>query len=215
MVLMNKGLRIRIYLKDELIGPIYQNIGNARFVWNNVLSRYNQMYEESKKTEKEVYPSLSLFNNILKDLKQEFTFLKKSESTSLQQVLRDLLNAFKRFFNGISNYSKRKSRKKSKKTFRVQNNNNSVRVENKKLRVPTLGFIKYKTSNEYIIFLHTSKINNVTIKFKNGKYYAIVNVVIDYTPWPLCSGNVGIDMGIENILSHFSDGTKIANLDLI
>ena len=31
----------------------------------------------------------------------------------------------------------------------------------------------------------TSKINNETIKFKNGKYYAIVNVVTDYAPWPL------------------------------
>ena len=69
MVLMNKGLEIRIYPQDELIGPIHQNIGNARFVWNNVLSRYNEMYEESKGTEKEVYPSLALFNMILKDLK--------------------------------------------------------------------------------------------------------------------------------------------------
>ena len=55
MVLMNKGLEIRIYPQDELIGPIHQNIGNARFVWNNVLSRYNKMYEESKETDKEVY----------------------------------------------------------------------------------------------------------------------------------------------------------------
>lgn len=76
-------------------------------------------------------------------------------------------------------------RKNQRKHFRVQNNNNSVRVENKKLRVPTLGFIKYKTSNEYTLLLQTSKINNETIKFKNGKYYAIVNVVTDYTPWPL------------------------------
>jgi putative transposase len=119
MVLMNKGLEIRIYPRDELIGPIHQNIGNARFVWNNVLSRYNKMYEESKETENEIHPSLSLFNNILNDLKQEFPFLKKSESTSLQQVLRDLLKAFKRFFNGTSNFPKFKSRKRSKKTFRV------------------------------------------------------------------------------------------------
>ena len=55
----------------------------------------------------------------------------------------------------------------------------------KSKRVPTLGFIKYKTSNEYTLLLQTSKINNETIKFKNGKYYAIVNVVTDYTPWPL------------------------------
>jgi len=213
MVLMNKGLEIRIYPQDELIGPIHQNIGNTRFVWNNVLSRYNKMYEESKETENEIHPSLSLFNNILNDLKQEFPFLKKSESTSLQQVLRDLLKAFKCFFNGTSNYPKHKSKKKSKKTFRVQNNNNSVRVENKKLRVPTLGFIKYKTSNEYTLLLQTSKINNETIKFKNGKYYAIVNVVTDYTPWPLCSGNVGIDMGMKTFAT-LSDGTKIANLDL-
>ena len=107
-----------------------------------------------KKQKNEIHPSLSLFNNILNDLKQEFPFLKKSESTSLQQVLRDLLKAFKCFFNGTSNYPKHKSKKKSKKTFRVQNNNNSVRVVNKKLRVPTLGFIKYKSSNEYTLLLH-------------------------------------------------------------
>ena len=56
MVLMNKGLEIRIYPQDELIGPIHQNIGNTRFVWNNVLSRYNKMYEESKETENEIHP---------------------------------------------------------------------------------------------------------------------------------------------------------------
>ena len=63
------------------------------------------------------------------------------------------------------------------------------------------------------LLLQTSKINNETIKFKNGKYYAIVNVVTDYAPWPLCSGNVGIDMGMKTFAT-LSDGTKIANLDL-
>lgn len=213
MVLINKGLEIRIYPKDELIPPIHQNIGNARFVWNKVLERYNQMYEEAMENGKEIYPSLILFNNILKDLKKEFTFLKDSESTSLQQVLRDLSQSFTQFFNNTSNYPTFKSLKKTKKTFRVQNNNNSIRVENNKLKVPILGFIKYKTSDEYQIYLHTSKINNATIKFKNGKYYAVVNVEIDYTPWPLCRGNVGIDMGMKTFAT-LDDGTKIANLDL-
>ena len=61
------------------------------------------MYEEAMENGKEIYPSLILFNNILKDLKKEFTFLKDSESTSLQQVLRDLSQSFTQFFNNTVN----------------------------------------------------------------------------------------------------------------
>ena len=37
MTLVNKGLRIRIYPNKDMMQKIEQNIGNARFTWNQLL----------------------------------------------------------------------------------------------------------------------------------------------------------------------------------
>ena len=136
MTIINKGLEIHIYPNKDIIQSIHQYIGNARFVWNNVLERYLELYENSKESEEKVNPSLSFFNTILNDLKEENSFLKEGESTSQQQVLRDLIQAFNKFFNENAGFPKRKTKKHSKKTFRVQNNNNSIRTEKNKIKIP-------------------------------------------------------------------------------
>ena len=77
MTIINKGLEIRIYPRKDIIPLIHQYIGNARFVWNNVLERYNELYESSNVTEEKVNPTLSFLNISLKDLKEENSFLKE------------------------------------------------------------------------------------------------------------------------------------------
>ena len=67
-------------------------------------------------------PNIKNLNAILKMLKQEHSFLREGESTSQQQVFRDLNKAFTRFFKGKSSYPKFKSKKHSKKSFRIQKN---------------------------------------------------------------------------------------------
>ena len=44
-------------------------------------------------------------------------------------VYRDLIQAFKRFFNGQSNYPKIKNKKNPKQSFRIQNNKN-IKITN-------------------------------------------------------------------------------------
>ncbi len=205
---INKGLKIRIYPNDDIIQLIHQYIGNARFVWNNILERYNTMHEFSKN----IHPKLSTFNTILMELKEEFSFLKNGESTSLQQVYRDLLQTFNNFFKGICSYPNFKSKKHSRNSFRLPNNN-SIKVDKHKIRLPKLGWIKFKTSNEYEKILSNSKINNATVEFKNGKYYVVVNVETTYEPLPYSSESVGIDMGLKTFAT-LSNGLKIANLDV-
>ena len=77
MTLINKGLEIRIYPDEDIIPLIHQYIGNARFVWNNVLERYSELYESSNEGEEKVNPTLSFLNTILKDLKEEKSFLRE------------------------------------------------------------------------------------------------------------------------------------------
>ena len=57
------------------------------------------------------------------------------------------------------------------------------------------------------------KINNVTVKRENGKYYAIVNIETTVEELKLTGENIGIDLGLKN-LATLSDGQEITNLDL-
>ena len=177
MQVVNKGLKVRLYPCEDMIGMFEQGMGNARFVWNHILKTqeyYNKLalshgYPRMKCT-------LSNFNTILMMLKKEYSFLYLSESTSLQQVYRDLQSAFKHFFNDGYNYPKFKTKRNPKQSFRIQKVGNNVRVTNKRIRLAKIGFVHYQTSKEYRRLLKTSKINNVTVKKENGKYYAIVNI---------------------------------------
>ena len=61
--------------------------------------------------------------------------------------------------------------------------------------------------------LKNCKINNVTVKRENGKYYAIVNIKTTVEELEKTNQNIGIDLGLKN-LATLSNGQEIANLDL-
>ena len=63
-------------------------------------------------------------------------------------------------------------------SFRIQANNNNIRLNERKnrIQIPKIGKIKFKTSKEYKQKIHESKINNITIKHENGIYTGIINI---------------------------------------
>lgn len=158
-------------------------------------------------------PSINNLNAILKMLKQEYPFLHHGESTSQQQVFRDLNKAFTRFFKGKSAYPKFKSKKNPKQSFRIQKNENNIRITNRRIRLAKIGFVHYRTSKKYRKLLKNSKINNVTIKKENGKYYAVINITTSVNELEHTGENIGIDLGLKN-LATLSNGQEIINLDL-
>ena len=101
----------------------------------------------------------------------------------------------------------------SRNSFRLQNNNNSIRIDKNKIKLPRLGWIKFKTSKEYKLTVSNSKINHATVEFKNGKYYAVVNVETVHEQLPDSKASIGIDMGLKTFAT-LSNGLKIANLDV-
>uniref|UniRef100_UPI0025F42E36 hypothetical protein n=1 Tax=uncultured Methanobrevibacter sp. TaxID=253161 RepID=UPI0025F42E36 len=122
-----------------------------------------------------LYPdedNMTTFNAMLNMLKKEHDFLYLSESSSLQQVYRDIIHAYNKFFNGESDYPRFKSKKHDKKSFRIQNNGN-IKIKDNIIILPKLGGVYYRTSKKYREKLKKVKINNVTIKIENGKYYAV------------------------------------------
>ena len=146
---VNQGLKLRIFPDKDMINVLEQNMGNSRFIWNNILCMYMELYFLFQSPDCPLNPSISNFNAILKMLKQENAFLRDGESTSQQQVFRDLSVAFNKFFKEGAGYPKFKSKKNPKQSFRIQKNGNNIRVTNRRIRLAKLGYIHYHTSSKY------------------------------------------------------------------
>ena len=210
---VDMGLKLEIFPDDEMISVLEQNMGNSRFIWNQILSRYNELYAMFSDHGFPLNPNMRNLNAILKMLKVEYPFLREGESTNQQQVCRDLINAFNKFFKEHKGYPRFKSKNKSVPSFRIQKNGNNIRVSNKRIRLAKLGFVHYRTSKKYRKLLKTSKINNVTVKRKNGKYYAIVNIKTEVEELEKTGETIGIDLGLKK-LATLSNTTEIDTLDL-
>ena len=90
---------------------------------------------------------------------------------------------------------------------------NNIRITNRRIRLAKLGYIHYHISKKYKKILKSSKINNVTVKQENGKYYAIVNITTTVEEFNKTGENIGIDLGFKS-LAIFNNSLKIDNLDL-
>ena len=212
---VNKGLEVRLYPDEDMVDVFNQNIGNARFVWNNLLAEYQKtyfMFVEHGYTRLKC--NMTTFNAMLKMLKKEHSFLSLSESSSLQQVYRDLIHAFNKFFKQGGGYPRFKSKNNRKQSFRIQNNKN-IRIQNNTIVFPKIGHVYFRTSKKYKKILNDSdtKINNVTIKRHNGKYYAVFNIETPITVFDRTFDGIGIDLGLRT-LATLSNGIEKANLDL-
>ena len=208
----NMGLKVLIFPDEDMVSVLEQNIGNARFIWNKLLSYYKDMYKLFRSHNYPLSPTISNLNAMLNMLKDEHSFLREGESTS-QQVFRDLNKAFTNFFKEGSGYPQFKSKKNPKQSFRIQKNGNNIRITNRRIRLAKLGYVHYRTSTKYKRLLKTSKINNVTVKRENGKYYAIINITTTIEPLKKTGHDIGIDLGLKK-LATLSNGQEIVNLNL-
>ena len=134
------GIKGQLTLKPTQQAQVLQNIGNARFVWNQFLNMWNQRYENNPSL-----PTLGEYdlNKLLPALKKEYAFLKLSDSTSLQQVSSELAGAFKQFFTnkGHFKHPRFKGKYHARQSYTSKNVNNAIRYENGYLRLLFLCYL--------------------------------------------------------------------------
>ena len=204
---MLKAYRYRIYPNKEQEILINKNIGCTRFVFNHYLSERIDNYKEAQK-------SLNYSDNAnnLKLLKKEYEWLKEVESTSLQQTLRDLDQAYKNFFRRVkqggdkAGFPKFKSKRNNKQSYRCQVVNNNICVNENRIKLPKLGMVKIRNSKQF-----NGIIKNATIsKTNTNKYYVSLCVDVENYILPKNDFKVGIDLGIKEFCV-MSDGVIINN----
>ena len=198
---MIKGIKLRLYPNVKQRDQLTQMFGNNRFIWNIMLNMANERYKNN--------PSSSFIdeygmNYLLKRLKQEYPFLKKSEARSLQISNHYLDQSFKMLFKHQGGHPKFKSRKATRQSYTGDGTNCKV-LTKRKMRLPKLEGIKTSKTSR----LEGLNIKRYTVSLEpTGRYY--MSLMVDdpnIKPLEPTGAVVGIDMGVAD-LAITSDGYK-------
>lgn len=198
---MFKAIKIRLYPNKTQRSLINQTLGCCRFVYNWGLEKRITDYNNGIKT--------GYFQTckMLTELKHtnEFAFLKTCDAIALQQSLHDLDRAFVNFYEKRAKYPRFKSKHNHRQSYRTLNIDNGVRIENKHVRLPKVGFVKIRQT------IKNANILYVTVeRLSSGKYFAVLTVKFEPKPRKNKGGQIGIDLGIKRYYTD-SNGNVVEN----
>ena len=197
---MNKSFKVRIYPTQEQQILLEKSFGASRFIYNHFLKLKQYLYQEFN-----IKITFNHMSKMLTELKRQKTWLTVPDKCALQNTLKDLDAAYKKFYNGAG-YPKFK-RKDSKNSYRT---NCNIKINNSFITIPKVGLLrykdKYKLEEENIL-----KIYNITVsKDTIGHYYASISAEVYIPHFERTNQNVGIDLGLKDF-AIFNTGRKINN----
>ena len=193
---------VRLYPNELEEKKLWQSVGTARFIYNWTLARQEENYKNGGKF---ISDSI-LRKEITKLKKNELSWLNEVSNNIAKQAVKDACNAYKRFFKGLSNKPKFKTRKRSKKSF--YNDNVKLKVkEGNLVLIEKVGWIK--TNEQLPIGV---KYTNPRISYDNKYWYISVGIEREEIKEELTYISLGIDLGLKN-LAICSDGTIYKNIN--
>ncbi len=191
---------IKFFCSQEQTFVFHLKMSDKRFLSGINLALKKELWEDKKEK-----ASRYDLDKRVKELKEEHEWLKVPPSQSLQQVNKDLEQAFRNFFNGAG-YPRFK-KKGIHDSFRIPQ---GIKLEGKlskkagQVTLPKLGTLRYTHTREI-----EGRIKHVTISKKYGKWYISFNCEVDIAEVeekPV--SEIGIDRGIT-IFAQCSDGVSI------
>jgi len=177
--------------------------GCARFAYNWALDEWRKMYLAWKADNSQPKPNQYILRRKLNAIKREkFSWMLEVTKCAVQQAIINLGEAFARFFKKLAKYPQ-KHKKGRHDSFTI--NNDQIRIDGKRLRIPNLGWVKLR---EHIRF--NGIIKSVTISKTADRWFASFTIETPNTvPCAENQGDtVGVDLGVKT-LATLSDGTKI------
>jgi putative transposase len=175
--------------------------GARRWAWNWGLNRRREHYRDFGKTL--TFKALCAELTALKT-RPETAWLKEADSQALQQVLKDLCQAFANFFEKRARFPRFKSRKRDRARFRIPQR---VKVADGNVYVPKIGNVRIRQSQDI-----DGETKGATFK-RDAKGHWFVTLVAEFAmpdvalPDPDPLKVVGIDLGLIDFAT-LSDGTE-------
>jgi putative transposase len=197
--ILNKAYKFRLYPNKDQQELFSKTFGCVRFIYNKMLSDKIIYYEKTKQK----------LNSTPAQYKSEFEWLKEVDSLALANAQMNLQTAYNNFFRSpMVGFPKFKSKHKNKNSYTTNNQGGNIRIENKKIKLPKLGFVNIKLHRK---IPDNQIIKSCTIsKTPSDKYY--ISVLVEYEqeiPQIVVNQNniIGLDMDMKNLYTD-SNGTR-------
>ena len=200
---MIMGKKVRLFPTKEQEQKLWQSVGTARFIYNLTLAKQEENYKNGGKF---------ISDN---DLRKELTILKKTEELKwlndvsnnvAKQAVKDGCEAYKKFFKGLADRPRFKSRRKSKPSF--YNDTSKLRVKESSVLIEKVGWMNVKKNSIPMNVKYT----NPRISF-DGKYWFIAVGIEKENPIvKLTDESIGIDVGVKD-LAICSNGMTFKNIN--
>ncbi len=201
-----RAYKYRMYPTEEQKILIHKHIGCCRWLYNYALDKKVKAYKLDK-------TRLSRFN-LSADLpklkkREETMWLQEVNSQSLQMSLKNMDEAFTRFFREKKGFPKFKSKHHSRKSFNVPQ---GIKINwgNKRISIPKIKNLKFVIDRA-----PKGTIKSATIsKTPTGKYF--ISILVDTGIKPpekhtiKEETSIGVDLGIKDFLIT-SNGEKASN----
>lgn len=199
---MIKAIKVRLYPSEKQEENLWKSVGTARFIYNWTLARQEENYKNGEK-----FISDGILRKELTQLKKsELSWLNEVSNNVAKQAVKDACNAYKRFFKGLSDKPRFKSKRKSKKSF--YNDNVAFRVkENNLVKIEKVGWVK--TNEQLPIGV---KYSNPRISYDNKYWYISVGIEQEEIQEELTDVSLGVDLGLKEF-AICSDGTVFKNIN--
>ncbi len=198
---IHKAYKFRIFPSQEQITQIAKTLGCSRFVFNHFLAKWNEVYKETGNGL--TYCACSAE---LPALKSEFTWLKEVDSIAIQSSVKNLADAYARFFKKQNDAPRFKSKKNKVQSYTTKYINGNIAVVGNKIKLPKLGFVRFAKSREV-----EGRVVNATIRRNpSGKYFVSLLVETEIQAWSKTNKEVGIDVGLKDFAT-LSTGEVFAN----
>ena len=194
--------KVRLYPSELQEQKLWQSVGTARFIYNWTLAKQEENYKNGGK-----FISDGVLRKKKTQIKKnELSWLNEVSNNIAKQAVKDACDAYKRFFKGLSDKPRFKTKKRSKKSF--YNDNVKLKVkDNKLVNIEKIGWIK--TNEQLPIGV---KYSNPRISYDNKYWYISVGIEQEENQEELTDISLGIDLGVKD-LAICSDGTVYKNIN--
>jgi putative transposase len=200
---MIKTIRVMLIPNDKQRTRLFQFAGTARFAFNWALEQETKNYEAGGKFISDY------------ELRKQFTQLKQEPNHQwlytisndvCKQAIKDAVLAYQKFFKGLAQHPKYKSRKNSKPSFyadpaKIKFTGTHVKLEN----IATSKKKSRQRANWFRLAEHeripqAASYFNPRITFDGLNWYLTVGIECE-APEPTTSGNdgIGIDVGVKDL----------------
>src|SRR3989441_5028143 len=195
---MIKAHKIRLHPTPEQASYFAKAAGTARFVWNWALAEWNRQYEAGEKC-----TALGLKKQFNEIRREQFPWTWEVTKNASDQPFLDLGKAFTAFFEGKARRPRFKSKKRSKPSFYLAND--QMELKDHHVWIPKLGWVNLAENLRF-----KGKVTGARItKIADWWFISITVEVADRLP-DKRKAAVGIDVGL-NRLATLSTGEGYEN----